>query len=124
MRVRARTAIDHIPRPAGHRCASTRGVALGFVVDADPFFAALVAGVDPPDVVELLAGRRPAWHANAACRGMGTELFFPEKGEDARPAKAICSTCPVAAPCGAATGDHGIWGGMSPRERMRGRRAA
>lgn len=97
---------------------------MGFVVDADPFFAALVAGVDPPDVVELLAGRRPAWHANAACRGMGTELFFPEKGEDARPAKAICSTCPVAAPCGAATGDHGIWGGMSPRERMRGRRAA
>lgn len=94
------------------------------MADADPLYAALMAGDDPPDVLELLAGRRPEWHRRAACRGLGTDAFFPEKGEDARPAKAVCSGCPVAAPCGAATGDHGIWGGQSPRERMRSRRAA
>jgi WhiB family redox-sensing transcriptional regulator len=81
---------------------------------------------DPLDLllVEDFDQRRPAWHAHAACRGMGPELFFTERGEDVRPAKAICSGCPVAVPCGAAAGEHGIWAGTSARERNQARRAA
>lgn len=92
------------------------------MVDADPdplIGVLMVPGADPLAVLEHLALLRPAWHANAACSGMGTELFFPERGEDARPARAICSGCPVVAPCAAAADDYGVWGGMSGRQRRR-----
>lgn len=92
--------------------------------EPDPLFAALVAGVDPPNILELLAGRRPEWHRLAACRGQGATAWFPERGDDVRPAKAVCATCTVAAPCGAAAQEFGIWGGTSARERQRARRAA
>ena len=61
---------------------------------------------------------RPAWHAQAACAGMGAELFFPERGwasvVTGREVKAICESCPVRAFC-AEAGRHerfGIWGGQ------------
>jgi WhiB family transcriptional regulator, redox-sensing transcriptional regulator len=66
-------------------------------------------------------GRRPAWHAQAACQGMGTDTFFPERGQDARPAAAICDGCDVRADCLAAAlavqDTQGIWGGLSQRGR-------
>jgi WhiB family redox-sensing transcriptional regulator len=75
------------------------------------------------DFPELaMALNRPEWHARAACRGMDTELFFLERGQPAAPARAICSTCPVAAQCHAAAiemDDVGIWAGTSPAERRR-----
>ena len=37
--------------------------------------------------------------AGAACRGMGTDLFFPAPGDDLDPAKALCARCPVREPC-------------------------
>ena len=78
----------------------------------------------PGDVLELVTLdqllHRPAWHAQAACRGMGTELWFPERGGDVRAAKAICSGCPVAARCDAAgDGEHGIWAGHAGRAQLR-----
>ena len=46
-----------------------------------------------------LKGPRPAWEARAACRGMGTDLFFPKLGDDVDPARAICARCEVGREC-------------------------
>ena len=69
--------------------------------------------------------KRPAWHAQAACRGMGPADFFPDQGRSSRsgnPAKVICADCPVRVECGEYAVDHyeqhGTWGGMSPRQRQ------
>jgi hypothetical protein len=42
-----------------------------------------------------------SWRANAACSGMNPDLFFPERGDVLRVAraKAICFGCPVTAEC-------------------------
>ncbi|MBV8980855.1 MAG: WhiB family transcriptional regulator [Acidimicrobiia bacterium] len=54
--------------------------------------------------------------------------FFPVRGEEARPAKAICARCLVKDQCLAYALDNGdkfgIWGGLSERERRRLRRSA
>ena len=64
---------------------------------------------------------RPAWHAQAACRGMDRAIFFPERGarNSGQEAKAVCAACPVTAECGEAGAreSSGIWGGMSARQR-------
>ncbi len=57
------------------------------------------------EVLEAIAAARPTWHAHAACRGMGPELFFPERGASTALGKAVCSTCPVAAECAADASD-------------------
>jgi hypothetical protein len=46
--------------------------------------------------------RRPAWHAQAACRGMGTAMFFPGRTDDLDDARAVCARCNVKADCLAA----------------------
>ncbi len=65
------------------------------------------------------------WIDQAACRPHPTRLFFPELGEDARPAKQICQGCPVAARCLQYAHTNrikfGIWGGLSEKERRRQR---
>jgi WhiB family transcriptional regulator, redox-sensing transcriptional regulator len=64
---------------------------------------------------------RPDWHADANCRGMNPELFFPERGETTAEAKATCRRCDVQVEClldSLNRGEkHGIWGGKSERER-------
>ena len=64
---------------------------------------------------------RPDWHADANCRGMDPELFFPGQGESTKEAKAVCRACDVQVECLLAalnnTEKHGIWGGLSERER-------
>lgn len=66
------------------------------------------------------------WRARAACRGADTNLFFPERGESTAAAKAVCAGCPVASECLDYALDtlehHGIWGGLSERERRKVRR--
>jgi WhiB family transcriptional regulator, redox-sensing transcriptional regulator len=61
------------------------------------------------------------WRELAACRGAGLDLFFPERGESAEPARQVCAACPVRQPCldYAITNRivHGIWGGLTERER-------
>jgi WhiB family redox-sensing transcriptional regulator len=67
------------------------------------------------------------WRRQAACRGSGPGLFFPDKGEPAAEAKLVCQTCPVAHHCldfAIASGEEtGIWGGMSERQRREVARA-
>ena len=69
---------------------------------------------------------RPAWHADANCRGLDPVLFFPGLGEAADEAKAVCRRCDVQVEClteSLNSGEkHGIWGGKSERERRAIRR--
>lgn len=68
----------------------------------------------------------PEWLADAACRGLDPELFFPSRGQDTSQALAVCRACPVRFECLEAALDRGekfgIWGGMSERQRRRLRR--
>jgi len=70
---------------------------------------------------------RPAWMDDANCRGFDVDKFFPVSGEDTRTIKAICRACDVQAECLAYAINnheiHGIWGGLSERERRRIRRS-
>jgi hypothetical protein len=62
-----------------------------------------------------------AWRDSATCRGTDPDLFFPERGESADPARQICALCPVRQPCLVYALDnritHGVWGGLAERER-------
>jgi WhiB family redox-sensing transcriptional regulator len=73
-----------------------------------------------------------SWREHAACDGVDTELFFPPRdkllyNKIARQAKEYCNgtrkkpACPVRAEClweALVTDEqHGIWGGLSHRER-------
>ena len=86
-------------------------VDLRAIVESRPFD-------EMPDVRDLLT--RPAWHAQAACRGTDAN-FYPDRGESVEPAKALCAACPVLEECKAFALDsgesHGVWGGLSGRER-------
>jgi WhiB family redox-sensing transcriptional regulator len=66
------------------------------------------------------------WQGWAACTGADPDLFFPDRGELALDAKAVCATCPVIEECLAHAlthhEDHGVWGGTTPTERRRLRR--
>jgi WhiB family redox-sensing transcriptional regulator len=62
----------------------------------------------------------------ANCLGCDPDLFFPARGESCADAKAVCRGCRVRVECleyALALGEkHGIWGGLSERERRRLRR--
>ncbi len=67
------------------------------------------------------------WMDLAACVGMPPSLFFPELGENANEARAVCARCPVTCECRAYAEQigarEGIWAGESLRDRQRRRRA-
>ena len=90
-------------------------------------------------VPDLLA--RPAWHENAACSGLGNELFYPgrvycsespwqevwgnpDAVRQAAAAKVVCALCPVKEQCLEAglEDEFGIWGGTTERDRRKLRR--
>lgn len=62
------------------------------------------------------------------CREHPDVNFFIDRGEDSRPAKAVCAGCLVRGECldFALSGPErfGVWGGTSERERRRLRRSA
>lgn len=66
---------------------------------------------------------RPEWMRRAACAHANTDLWFPPRGDDASRPKAVCAGCPVRAECLAYAMNngekHGVWGGLSERERRR-----
>lgn len=63
------------------------------------------------------------WQEDALCRQTDPEIFHPEVGGTAAPAKRTCMTCPVRAECleyAVDTGQRdGIWGGLGPKELRR-----
>ena len=102
----------------------------------DPAVIATDRGADRPtsaeDILDLLDALRPAWHADAACRGQ-TAVMFPvaEHGHqlDTTAARALCDRCPVRNPCAEAgrSEKYGVWGDTgsgSRRMRQRERSAA
>lgn len=69
-----------------------------------------------------------SWQKQAACRGAGHELFFPDTHRADHEAKlaearAICAGCPVREPCRSWAVAHpeelGVWGGLTEDERSR-----
>lgn len=57
---------------------------------------------DPPSLTELIhwiARPRPVWMRDAACREHPEVNFFPARGEDRRPALAVCGRCLVLNEC-------------------------
>lgn len=66
------------------------------------------------------------WRDDTPCSQVDPELWFPEKGRQAREAMAICGSCDVRRQCLEYALTHhetGIWGGTTERERMRMRNA-
>lgn len=60
------------------------------------------------------------WQLRATCRSHDVNVFYADDAHDA--AKRVCQSCPVRVLCRdhAITSHepHGIWGGMTPAERM------
>ena len=81
--------------------------------------------------VTVLPGARTDlwdWQLGANCRNMDVSIFFPTTGSRGdrlsaheRRAKSVCRSCPVIELClehAMQVGEpHGIWGGMTSRER-------
>jgi WhiB family redox-sensing transcriptional regulator len=65
------------------------------------------------------------WRSIGLCKGSDTLTFYPPSEDDslAEEAKTICSMCAVRKPCleFALTNreKHGVWGGLTERERRR-----
>jgi len=63
------------------------------------------------------------WKQLGECKGVAPEVFYPASEEEAVEAKAICAGCAVRETCleHAITvrEKHGVWGGLTERERRR-----
>lgn len=74
--------------------------------------SALAASLPPSEVL-----------STALCAQVDPDLWFPEKGENAREAIAICEACPALEACRRWALDtrppYGVFGGLSPRQRRR-----
>lgn len=61
------------------------------------------------------------WKLNSACELEPIDLFFPSRGQSAKPAKVICSMCPVKVECLTYAIENrewdGIWGGTNEKDR-------
>lgn len=71
------------------------------------------------------------WRNHARCCDMDSSVFFPEHAEDDpyAVARSVCQRCCVRERClqwalEHAETEHGMWGGLTPRERRRERRRA
>lgn len=76
----------------------------------------LVAPEYAPDTVE----RDHGWRADALCAQVDPELFYPDHGATAAPARAICMACEVRPQClqwALGREKEGVWGGMSAGQR-------
>jgi WhiB family redox-sensing transcriptional regulator len=76
--------------------------------------------------VEASMTRTSDWRAEAACRTVDPEIFFPvgsarDVERHYRAARAVCADCPVARQCLEAAvaldGVDGVWAGTTPMER-------
>ena len=69
------------------------------------------------------AWTRDTWRQAAACRGYEANTFYPETPEGVAVAKRICAGCKVREMCLETAlrnqERHGVWGGLTERERAR-----
>lgn len=59
------------------------------------------------------------------CRTVPSDVFYPDVGHDAKRAKMLCAECPVGRMCkeyAIVAEAHGVWGGLTERERRKERR--
>jgi WhiB family redox-sensing transcriptional regulator len=70
----------------------------------------------------------PAWYDDALCAQVDQDMFYPEKGGSTVEAKRVCGMCRVRQQCldyALANHErHGIWGGVSERDRRKLERRA
>lgn len=78
---------------------------------------------------ELLDYEPQPWAGAALCHQVGPDMgdaWFPNSGDQAPGAKAVCGRCPVRDECLQYALDlnikEGIWGGLNERERRKLRR--
>jgi WhiB family redox-sensing transcriptional regulator len=80
-------------------------------------------GALPVGAAELRSRVGGTWREFARCRGVDPDVFHPINEDDAAEAKAICALCPVREVCLehalAVREKHGVWGGLTERERRR-----
>ena len=86
-----------------------------------------------PEVLRSLQARMVDWDLEAACRGVDTETFYGTSHASVARAKGICERCFAQADClsiaDAMERDlgpkmvYGVWGGLTPEERIERRRA-
>lgn len=66
------------------------------------------------------------WRAHGLCASKNPDLWFSIGALEHKQAKSICGRCPVRGECLSYAMeepvDHGIWGGLTERERRRFRR--
>jgi WhiB family redox-sensing transcriptional regulator len=66
------------------------------------------------------------WRADALCSSFDPDLWFSPGALEHKEAKRICRSCPVRRDCLAyaleTPVDHGVWGGLTERERRSYRR--
>lgn len=82
---------------------------------------------DDYETVQIIERDDPKWRQQAMCKSSDPSLFILERGEDVRPALAVCSTCPVKEPClryALDNNEAGVWGGTTGKQRRRMRRVA
>ena len=67
---------------------------------------------------------RTNWQAEATCRGVDPDVFFPSRGESLSEPRAYCLVCPVASDCLRFNlhERQGVFAGLSERERRRARK--
>lgn len=81
--------------------------------------------VSLPEVATKVSTR---WKEEAACADADPAVFYPDSADfvSIKAAMEYCDRCPVLEPCAewaVRFEAHGVWGGMSARERDRKRRA-
>jgi hypothetical protein len=114
------TRAQHSDKPAhppARHCPAVLSAAV-----TNPLFASLMRAPGseenlPESIEDYMA--RPAWHRQAACRGVGTEGYIIESG--GRHNRVLCAGCPVRQEClEVALADPelvGLWGGTTDAER-------
>lgn len=70
-----------------------------------------------------LLNEHASWENSAACLGQDGDTFFGHGAVEERRAKLVCRGCPVRWECLAYAlrnrVDHGVWGGLTDRERRK-----
>lgn len=81
-----------------------------------------------PATTAASATTRPEWMTRGLCTtAPDPDLWFPEVGQSAQPAIAVCAHCPVAGAClgyalSLSANTAGVWGGTSEEQRRKLRR--